>query len=230
MSNALIIGCNNEIGCEVSKILNNREFEVYGASHSKLNDDSNFSKIFPLDLTDNQSINEFLLNIENLDKSFEFVFFISGFLSGESIRDIDRSDIMNSFHINVIGQIRIFQGLMPRMPSACLALFMSSISATNGSYDAVYSASKAAVEGFVKAVAVSDKFQGRINALAPGLIRESKMYQKFSTKQVDAHLDQTPTRMLTTVDQVARVACGLIDAEWSNLNGQVIHINGGRRV
>ena len=230
MSNALIVGCNNKIGFEVSKLLCERGFEVYGASHSGLDDNNNFLKIFPLDLTDDQSVREFLSDMTNFDGSFQFVFFISGFLSGDSIEDIKQSDIVRSFDINVIGQIRIFQGLMPKMGTDCLALFMSSISATNGSYDAVYSASKAAVEGFVKAVAVSEKFQGRINALAPGLIRGSKMYQNFSPAQIDTHLEQTPTGVLTTVDQVARVACGLLDLEWSNLNGQVIHLSGGRRV
>lgn len=229
MSNALIIGCNNEIGFEVSKLLHARGFEVYGASHSGL-DNNNFLKIFPLDLTDDESVIEFLSDITNLDKYFDFVFFMSGFLSGDSIEDINQSDIMRSFDINVIGQIRIFQGLLPTMGTDCLALFMSSISATNGSYDAVYSASKAAVEGFVKAVAVGEQFQGRINALAPGLISGSNMYQDFSPAQIDRHLEQTPTGVLTTFDQVALVACALLDPEWSNLNGQVIHLSGGRRV
>ena len=230
MRNALIIGCNNDLGRKVSKLLLRQEFNVYGASHSDFFDDEVFNKVFPLDLTNNDSIKNFIKDINDLEKSFDFIFFISGFLSGNSIKDINLKDIIYSFEVNIVGQIKVFQGLIPKIDHQSLVLFMSSISATNGSFDSVYSSSKAAVEGFVKSVAAGNHFKGRINALAPGLIKDSSMYQNFSMLEVNSHLKETPTGRLTTIDQIANIAIRLLDEEWSNLNGQILHLSGGRRI
>jgi len=42
------------------------------------------------------------------------------------------------------------------------------------------------------------------------------------------HLDQTPTKQLMTVEHLAEIILKLDDECFSNLNGAVINLNGGR--
>jgi 3-oxoacyl-[acyl-carrier protein] reductase len=90
-----------------------------------------------------------------------------------------------------------------------------------------YSASKAAVIGFAKAVAREYAHCGiTVNAVAPGFI-QTAMTDAIPEKEREAMVAQIPARKLGTPEDVAAAVSFLAADESAYITGQVIHVNGG---
>lgn len=90
-----------------------------------------------------------------------------------------------------------------------------------------YSASKAAVMGFTKAVAREYAHCGiTVNAVAPGFIRTA-MTDAIPEKEREAMINMIPAKQLGTPEDVANLVCFLASDMAGYITGQVIHINGG---
>ena len=92
-----------------------------------------------------------------------------------------------------------------------------------------YSAAKAGIIGFTKALAAEVGAQGvTVNAIAPGLIdtpllRRSAMPEAF----IDAIVKQTPVGRIGRPDDIAAACAYLASDEASFCTGQVLSPNGG---
>lgn len=90
-----------------------------------------------------------------------------------------------------------------------------------------YSASKAGIMGFTKAVAREVAPRGiTVNAVAPGFI-QSEMTDALPEKVVESYLKQIPLGRLGTTNDVAETVSWLCSDSASYITGQIIHINGG---
>ena len=98
---------------------------------------------------------------------------------------------------------------------------------TGGSCEVHYSASKAALIGFTKALAKEAGPSGvRVNCIAPGLI-DTKMNSIFSQEDLDAVIDETPLMRIGTGEDVAELALFLAGNKASFITGQIIGVDGG---
>ena len=109
-------------------------------------------------------------------------------------------------------------------------MFISSISTSAGSYDEIYSASKSALYGLTKSLAKNTKNGVRFNCVSPGLIKNTRMYDTFNKDEIQAHLLQTPTKQLVRSKDLAEIIFDICQPHWKSLNGQIIHVNGGRHL
>ncbi len=90
-----------------------------------------------------------------------------------------------------------------------------------------YSASKAGVIGFTKAVAREYADRGiTVNAVAPGFIATA-MTDAIPEKEREALISQIPLNRLGSAEDVANAVYFLASEEASYITGQVISINGG---
>lgn len=90
-----------------------------------------------------------------------------------------------------------------------------------------YSASKAGVIGFTKAVAREYADRGiTVNAVAPGFI-STAMTDAIPEKEREALISQIPLNRLGSPEDVANAVCFLASEEASYITGQVMSINGG---
>jgi len=90
-----------------------------------------------------------------------------------------------------------------------------------------YSASKAAVMGFTKAVAREYADRGiTVNAVAPGFIKTA-MTDSIPEKEREAMIAQIPAKRLGTPEDVAHAVCFLASDAAGYITGQVLHLNGG---
>jgi len=90
-----------------------------------------------------------------------------------------------------------------------------------------YSASKAGVIGFTKALAKElAKAQIRVNALAPGFV-ETDMTAVLNAEYKAKALEQVPLGRFAKAEDVAEVALFLLSDKASYITGQVLQVDGG---
>ncbi len=90
-----------------------------------------------------------------------------------------------------------------------------------------YSASKAGMIGFSKALAQEIATRSiTVNCVAPGFI-QSAMTDKLNDKQKDTIMAAIPARRMGTGAEVAAAVVFLASEEAAYVTGQTIHVNGG---
>jgi 3-oxoacyl-[acyl-carrier protein] reductase len=105
---------------------------------------------------------------------------------------------------------------------------ISSVNAVRGSAGvAVYSATKAALDGFTRALARELGPRNiRVNSLAPGYF-DSEMVAELSERQRRAIVRNTPLGRLGTIDEIAGTVLFLLSPAAAFMTGQTIVVDGG---
>jgi acetoacetyl-CoA reductase len=107
---------------------------------------------------------------------------------------------------------------------------MSSINAHGAAGQTNYSAAKAGIEGFTKALALESARLGiTVNAVAPGYTN-TEMVAAMPKEALDAVVAKVPAQRLAEVSEIARVVLFLAEDDSSFITGQVIGVNGALRV
>ena len=107
-------------------------------------------------------------------------------------------------------------------------VFISSVVAHTGNPGQVnYTASKAAISGMVKSLALELSSRNiTVNSVAPGFI-QSNMTENLNDGQKNAILDRIPMKRLGNAIDISK-AVGFLCSENANyITGQTIHVNGG---
>ncbi|HEL2731501.1 TPA: 3-oxoacyl-[acyl-carrier-protein] reductase [Streptococcus suis] len=130
--------------------------------------------------------------------------------------------------VNLTGTFNMTQAVLKPMTKARegAIINLSSVSGLIGNAgQANYSASKAGVIGFTKAIAREVAGRNvRVNGIAPGFI-QSDMTDVLSDKIKEAMTAQIPMKRFGATEEVADVAVFLAKQEY--LTGQVIAVDGG---
>lgn len=94
-----------------------------------------------------------------------------------------------------------------------------------GSCESVYSASKAALIGFTKALAKELGYSGvRVNCISPGII-DTPMNAHFSQEELRGMQEEIPVGRLGTAEDIAKAALYFADNEY--VTGVDLPVNGG---
>mgnify|MGYP003305348101 CR=1 FL=1 len=95
------------------------------------------------------------------------------------------------------------------------------------SCEVAYSASKAGVIGFTKALAKELAPSGiTVNAVSPGVIR-TDMLSSFTKDDIDALADETPLGRIGEASDVAKAVLFLSKNDADFITGEIIKVNGG---
>ena len=134
------------------------------------------------------------------------------------------------FAINVKGAYNCCQAVLPNMihnKSGKIINLSSIWGLVGASCEVHYSAAKAAIIGFTKALAKEVGPSGiQVNCVAPGVIK-TKMLADFSDEDLKNLSNETPLCKLGTPQDIANVIKFLISDESDFITGQVISPNGG---
>lgn len=108
---------------------------------------------------------------------------------------------------------------------------ISSINALSGQIGQTnYSAAKAGIIGFTKALARESASKNiTVNAIAPGYIM-TDMLSKMSSDILDKIISLTPIQRLGRPDEIARAVAFLVEDEAGFITGETISVNGGRNM
>ena len=107
-------------------------------------------------------------------------------------------------------------------------VFITSVVAHTGNPGQVnYTASKAAISGIVKSLALELSSRNiTVNSVAPGFI-ESNMTNNLNESQKNSILERIPMKKLGNPEDIAK-AVGFLCSENANyITGQTLHVNGG---
>ncbi len=109
---------------------------------------------------------------------------------------------------------------------------ISSISAAKGGGvigNALYAATKAAVDAFTKGFARElGPYGVTVNAIAPGLLATRMTTVRLTKQMHDAAVSSIPGRRLGTPDDIAAAVLFLASPQASYVNGAILNIDGGR--
>jgi NAD(P)-dependent dehydrogenase (short-subunit alcohol dehydrogenase family) len=142
----------------------------------------------------------------------------------------------NVFAVNVRGTFLVTKAVLPSMVAQRHGRIvnLSSVSGIRGGGifgGTHYSASKAAVLGFTRAVARDfAHLDITVNAVAPSLIDTDLAAPHLSEAQMRGVLASIPAGRLGTPDDVAAVIAFLCTAESGYVTGEVVDINGGSHI
>ena len=173
------------------------------------------------------------MNISSFKPSnVHHLIFLQGLLSGKTLGFYDSETIEQIVSVNLTSTLQVINNLMANHCFAKPALisFVASISAVKGSYDVAYAATKSALIGCVKSIAKNNAPDIRANVICPGLLNESGMFNAMSSEDHERHLKQTPTKKFTKLKDLAEIILKIDEPIFSNLNGAVINLDGGRYI
>ena len=129
---------------------------------------------------------------------------------------------------DLLGVMSVTKSVLPLMikkKSGCIINISSIWGVYGGSCEVAYSAAKAGIIGFTKALAKETGFSGvRVSCIAPGFI-ESEMNAHLTEDEIREFAEGTALGRIGTPVDVAKAARYLCEAEY--VTGQVLGVDGG---
>jgi 2-keto-3-deoxy-L-fuconate dehydrogenase len=182
---------------------------------------------------------------KSIDKEFvglDVLANIAGYVAHGNVLEATEKEWDFSFDLNVKSQHRMIQAFLPGMlkkGGGSIVNMSSTVSSVTGLPNRyVYGATKAAVIGLTKSVAIDFIRQGiRCNAICPGTIEtpslderitaQAKRISKSRQAVTKDFIDRQPLGRLGTAQEVANLALFLASDEASYVTGQAHLVDGG---
>lgn len=154
----------------------------------------------------------------------------AGIAQEKLFTDISENDWDRMFDVNIKGMFLVTKAFLPDMihEKSGKIINLSSIwGITGASCEVHYSASKAAVIGFTKALAKEVGPSGiNVNCVAPGVI-DTEMNGYLDNETKTALCEETPLCRMGTAAEIAELVYFLASDKADFITGQVISPNGG---
>lgn len=144
--------------------------------------------------------------------------------------DFDFSNYHQIMDINFGGLFNLSNLIIPDMvnhKSGSIIAISSMWGQTGASCEALYSATKGAIDAYIKSLAKElGPSNIRVNAVSPGVI-DTDMMSSFSEDDKKLLAEETPLERIGTVKDVAKMVYFLSTNDASFVTGQIIGVNGG---
>ena len=198
-----------------------------------LNNENNKIKTFVCDATNKKEVEYFTDTIDNVDILFHAV----GFVHNGTILDCSSEEFYNSVNINIYSAYLMTHSILPKMiknKKGNIIIISSAASSVKGAPNRfIYATTKAALNGFVKAIAVDHVKQGiRCNAILPGTV-ETPSWQGRVNESDDPvqakidFIDRQAMGRLAQPEEIASLGLYLASDDSSFVTGTLNLIDGG---
>jgi NAD(P)-dependent dehydrogenase (short-subunit alcohol dehydrogenase family) len=186
-----------------------------------------------LDVTDAQAVQEYAAATGPVDVLFN----CAGWVHQGSILECSTEDWDRSFSLNVRSMFLMVKAMLPRMIAAGggVIINMSSVLGANKAAPnrLAYASSKAAVQGFTRALAIDHVKQNiRVNCVCPGTVDTPSLGERIKAFADPAQarkdfIARQPMGRLATAEEIAETFVYLACDESSFMTGQALYVDGG---
>ena len=229
-----ITGVSRGIGLEIAKCFSNNGYFVLGTSRS----DFDLAKVLSsdeclhlqLDVTDRNQVTACLDQLKEIDKVPNVLINNAGITKDQlflRMKNEDWDDVINTNLTSVFNMSKLFIKSMVKERSGSI-INISSVAGLMGNAGQVnYSASKAGLGGFTRALAKEVAARNiTVNCIAPGFI-ETDMTDHFQDKDLENILNQIPANKMGNPQHIADLALFLASSKGNYITGQTISVDGG---
>ena len=229
-----ITGVSRGIGLEIAKCFSNNGYFVLGTSRS----DFDLAKVLSsdeclhlqLDVTDRNQVSACLDQLKEIDKVPNVLINNAGITKDQlflRMKNEDWDDVIDTNLTSVFNMSKLFIKSMVKERSGSI-INISSVAGLMGNAGQVnYSASKAGLGGFTRALAKEVAARNiTVNCIAPGFT-ETDMTDHFQDKDLENILNQIPANKMGNPQHIADLALFLASPKGNYITGQTISVDGG---
>ncbi|MBH37828.1 beta-ketoacyl-ACP reductase [bacterium] len=235
--NALVTGGVTGIGLEVVKELKKEGCLVIANYPPHMKDTAFKVKehydvdIAEFDASDYEAVEKAINTITNQYGDIDILVNNAGITKDSFLHKMKIDEWTDVLRINLDSVFNCCRVMLPNMRKNQFGriINISSVNALKGQVGQTnYCASKAAIIGFTKALALENASKGvTVNAIAPGYVN-TDMVKKIDSSILETQiLTQIPMNRLAKTIEIASLIRHLIKDESAYLTGQTISINGG---
>ena len=200
---------------------------------SELSEENNEIKTHKLDATNKTEVEKFCSSVDNVDVLFHAV----GFVHHGTLMECDDDEFTRSINVNVYSAYLMSYNLVPKMLNkgkGNIIIVSSAASNVKGAPNRfIYGTTKAALNGFVKALAMDYVKKGiRCNAILPGTVEtpswEGRVNMADDPKKArEDFIARQAMGRLAQPDEIASFATYLASDESDFVTGTLNLIDGG---
>lgn len=231
MKKALVTGGSGGIGSAVCRMLSENNYMVYINYYSSekkaqhLADDIKGIAV-KFDVSDRNDVNNAVKSIGHIDLLVNN----SGISEINTFDSVSPENADRILNINLKGTLNCSRAVLPDMirnKSGVIINISSMWGECGASCEVDYSASKAGVIGFTKALAKEVAPSGiRVNCISPGFIL-TDMNKNFSDEDLKLIKEDIPLGIFGIPENVADSVIFLASEKASFITGQILGVNGG---
>lgn len=144
--------------------------------------------------------------------------------------DMTSKELDRMIGVNLIGAMNVCKAVLPGMihyKKGCIINISSMWGEVGASCEVVYSATKAGLIGFTKALAKEVAPSGiRVNCISPGII-DTDMNAELSQSDIDDLINDIPLKRIGMPDDISNAVKFLVSDSASYITGQILSVNGG---
>lgn len=236
---ALITGAAGGIGKSISKkfaeqgatvFLNDINSKKLEETQSEL--ESSYENIFAYacDITKKEDVIELFDFIYSKSENLDILVNNAGVTRDSFLHRMEYKDFDQVIKVNLYGTFNCTRAAIGKMRDNNFGrvINISSVVGISGNIGQTnYSASKAAIIGLTKSLALESALKGiTVNAVAPGFI-DTEMTSKIPEKVLKKIKEKIPAGRMGVVDDISEMVSYLASDRASYITGQVISVNGG---
>lgn len=237
---ALITGASRGIGRSIALELAKSGISVainYYSSNEKAKEllwqirkINQYTNIYKADVSNEAEVSEMVHKIESDLGKINIAVNNAGISQIGLFTDMTSNERDRMIGVNLIGAMNVCKAVLPNMihnKKGSIINISSMWGEVGASCEVVYSASKAGLIGFTKALAKEVGPSGiRVNCISPGVI-DTDMNSELSEAEMNELINEIPLKRIGTPDDIAKAVKFLISDNASYITGQILSVNGG---
>ena len=233
----LVTGANRGIGLSIIQRLNNDGYTVIGTSRTddganiisqEIN--SNGGKGLKMDVTNQESINSAIKNIQDEYGALYGLVNNAGITNDNLLMRMTEEQWLSVIETNLTSIYRVTKSIVKDMMKAREGRIVnigSIVGMMGNAGQSNYSASKSGLLGFTKSLARELSSRNiNVNSISPGFI-DTDMTKALSDDQIDNLSKNIPLGRIAESSEVSSVVSFLLSDDSSYITGENINVNGG---
>jgi NAD(P)-dependent dehydrogenase (short-subunit alcohol dehydrogenase family) len=184
-----------------------------------------------LELADPAAIEHFLTTQKTSGVSIDILVNNAGINFINPLEDVSQETWHKTFQVNVHAPFRLAQALAPAMKErrwGRIVNISSMFSVVSRQHRAVYSATKSALNGLTRTLAIElGPGNVLVNSVGPGYVETALTRQNNSAEELDRIAGTIPLRRLAQPEEIAKFVAFLCSEDNTYITGQLLLADGG---